>query len=212
MKILVTGGLGFIGSHTVVELQNEGFEVIIIDNLSNSSETVLNGIVAITGKKPVFKNLDVRDKAEVQNFFIKQTMFPEYNAISEIVDDYNTTVYYINRSCALFKKLDDEDKDSGDTIESVSIQFADKQIASDISKGKINMNGGMNGSHHKKSKIILHNNYSFDDIELDNNKNIINSKTHTYSTTDNKFIIDKLHQMLKNEIQFLGKLSNSIKK
>ena len=41
MKVLVTGGLGFIGSHTVVELQNEGFEVVIIDNLSNSSEDVL---------------------------------------------------------------------------------------------------------------------------------------------------------------------------
>ena len=43
-KILVTGGLGFIGSHTVVELQNEGFEVVIIDDLSNSSESVLDGI------------------------------------------------------------------------------------------------------------------------------------------------------------------------
>ncbi len=53
MKILVTGGLGFIGSHTVVELQNKGFEVVIIDNLSNSSENVLDGIVAINGKKPV---------------------------------------------------------------------------------------------------------------------------------------------------------------
>ena len=46
MKILVTGGLGFIGSHTVVELQNEGFEVVIIDNLSNSSEDVLKGLMA----------------------------------------------------------------------------------------------------------------------------------------------------------------------
>ena len=71
MKILVTGGLGFIGSHTVVELQNEGFEVVIIDNLSNSSETVLEGIVTITGKKPVFENLDIREKAAVQNFFKK---------------------------------------------------------------------------------------------------------------------------------------------
>lgn len=54
MKILVTGGLGFIGSHTVVELQNEGFEVVVVDNLSNSSIDVLNGIEAITGKKPIF--------------------------------------------------------------------------------------------------------------------------------------------------------------
>ena len=60
MKILVTGGLGFIGSHTVVELQNEGFEVVIIDNLSNSTEDVLRGIVAITGKKPIFKKMKLR--------------------------------------------------------------------------------------------------------------------------------------------------------
>ncbi len=68
MKILVTGGLGFIGSHTVVELQNEGFEVVVIDNLSNSSEDVLKGIEAITGKKPLFEKLDLREKAAVQDF------------------------------------------------------------------------------------------------------------------------------------------------
>jgi len=62
MKILVTGGLGFIGSHTVVELQNEGFEVVIVDDLSNSSESVLDGIFKITGKKPVFEKLDLRQK------------------------------------------------------------------------------------------------------------------------------------------------------
>ena len=69
MKILVTGGLGFIGSHTVVELQNEGFEVIIIDDCSNSSEDVLDGIVAITGKKPIFERLDLKEKKLVQGFF-----------------------------------------------------------------------------------------------------------------------------------------------
>ncbi|HNP31991.1 MAG TPA: UDP-glucose 4-epimerase GalE [Flavobacterium sp.] len=79
MKIVVTGGLGFIGSHTVVELQNEGFEVIAIDNLSNSSIDVLEGIQKITGKKPVFENIDLRDKAAVQNFFKK------YNDISGII-------------------------------------------------------------------------------------------------------------------------------
>lgn len=69
MKILVTGGLGFIGSHTVVELQNKGFEVVIIDNLSNSSIAVLDGIEAITGKKPIFEEFDLREKAKVQAFF-----------------------------------------------------------------------------------------------------------------------------------------------
>ena len=56
-KILVTGGLGFIGSHTVVELQNEGYEVVIIDDLSNSSIKVLDGITSITRKKPIFEKL-----------------------------------------------------------------------------------------------------------------------------------------------------------
>ena len=70
-KILVTGGLGFIGSHVVVELQNEGFEVVIIDNLSNSSEAVLKGITAITGKAPAFEKFDLRDKSLVMGFFKK---------------------------------------------------------------------------------------------------------------------------------------------
>ncbi len=68
-KILVTGGLGFIGSHTVVELQNSGFDVVIIDDLSNSSEDVLDRITSITGIAPVFEKLDLKDKAKVQTFF-----------------------------------------------------------------------------------------------------------------------------------------------
>ncbi|MCF8274084.1 MAG: UDP-glucose 4-epimerase GalE [Flavobacteriaceae bacterium] len=70
-KILVTGGLGFIGSHTVVELQNEGYEVVIIDNLSNSSIKVLDGITSITGKKPIFEKLDLKEKSNVEAFFKK---------------------------------------------------------------------------------------------------------------------------------------------
>jgi UDP-glucose 4-epimerase len=68
-KILVTGGLGYIGSHTVVELQNEGFDVIIIDNLSNSNIEVLEKITSITGKKPLYFNIDLKDKVAVKNFF-----------------------------------------------------------------------------------------------------------------------------------------------
>ena len=68
-KILVTGGLGFIGSHTVVELQNEGFEVLIIDNLSNSTIEVLDKITSITTKKPSYFNIDLKDKIAVQQFF-----------------------------------------------------------------------------------------------------------------------------------------------
>ncbi len=69
MKILVTGGLGFIGSHTVVELQNEGFEVVIIDDCSNASEKVLEGINAITGKMPLYEKMDLKDKSKVADFF-----------------------------------------------------------------------------------------------------------------------------------------------
>lgn len=68
-KILVTGGLGFIGSHTVVELQNEGFEVVIVDNLSNTTMDVLDKITEITGIKPAFHKVDVRVKSEIKSVF-----------------------------------------------------------------------------------------------------------------------------------------------
>jgi len=89
-KVLVTGGLGFIGSHTVVELQNEGFEVLIIDNLSNSSIEVLEKITSITGVKPAYFNIDLRDKAAVKDFFAKNKVdgtihFAAYKAVGESV-------------------------------------------------------------------------------------------------------------------------------
>lgn len=71
MKIVVSGGLGYIGSHTVVELLNGGFEVVIIDNLSNSSVAVLDGIMRITKKNPIFENFDLRKKHKVRQFFKK---------------------------------------------------------------------------------------------------------------------------------------------
>ena len=71
-KILVTGGAGFIGSHTVVELQNCGREVVILDNLSNASEKVLGRIEAITGKKPAFYKADIRDREALDDIFSKE--------------------------------------------------------------------------------------------------------------------------------------------
>lgn len=69
MKVLVTGGAGFIGSHTVVELLNEGYETIVVDNLSNSSEESLRRVEKITGKKVTFYNADVRDRAKMEEIF-----------------------------------------------------------------------------------------------------------------------------------------------
>ena len=73
--ILVTGGTGFIGSHTVVELMEAGYEVVIIDNLSNSKIEVLDGIAQITGKKPAFEKVDLRDKEATEDVFKKYHSF-----------------------------------------------------------------------------------------------------------------------------------------
>lgn len=110
MKILVTGGLGFIGSHVVVELQNEGFEVVIVDNLSNASEDVLKGITAITGKQPSFEKMDLRDKSKVVDFFKRHEVqgiihFAASKAVGESVEkpllyyenNLNTLVYLLQQ-------------------------------------------------------------------------------------------------------------------
>jgi UDP-glucose 4-epimerase len=67
--ILVTGGTGYIGSHTVVELLGEGFDVVIVDNLCNSTIEVLDGIEAITGKRPAFEQFDLCDNQKVKVLF-----------------------------------------------------------------------------------------------------------------------------------------------
>lgn len=72
MKILVTGGTGYIGSHTCIELMNAGFEPIIVDNLRNSKRMVLDRIEAICGKKPTFYEADVRDRAAMDAVFEKE--------------------------------------------------------------------------------------------------------------------------------------------
>ena len=66
MKILVTGGAGYIGSHTVVELLNAGHEVVVVDNLCNSSKKSLTRVKRITGKKPAFYRVDIRDAKRLE--------------------------------------------------------------------------------------------------------------------------------------------------
>ena len=99
MSILVTGGAGYIGSHTVVELIKLGKEVVIVDNLSNSSILVLDRIEEITGKRPTFYELDVADKAALRSVFEKESIeaaihFAGYKAVGESVE--KPVMYYEN--------------------------------------------------------------------------------------------------------------------
>jgi UDP-glucose 4-epimerase len=109
-KILVTGGLGFIGSHTVVELQNKGFEVVIIDNLSNTTIAVLDNITSITGVKPEYVNLDLRVEEDVKRFFDNRKIdgvihFAAYKAVGESVN--NPLDYYKNNLNTLVYLLEE---------------------------------------------------------------------------------------------------------
>ena len=107
-KILVTGGLGFIGSHTVVELQNEGFEVVIIDNLSNTSIDVLDKITEITGTKPAFHKVDVRVKSDIKSVFDTHKIdgiihFAAFKAVGESMN--KPLDYYENNLSSLIYLL-----------------------------------------------------------------------------------------------------------
>lgn len=89
MAILVTGGAGYIGSHTVVELQNAGYDVVVLDNLSNSSEKSLERVEKITGKKVPFYKADILDREALEQVFAKETIdscihFAGLKAVAEI--------------------------------------------------------------------------------------------------------------------------------
>ncbi len=109
-KILVTGGTGYIGSHTVVELQESGYEVIIVDNLSNSNIDVLDSIFEITGKKPAFENFDLADREKTDDFFTRNTgiaaiiHFAASKAVGESVE--KPLLYYRNNLVSLMNLLE----------------------------------------------------------------------------------------------------------
>src|SRR3989339_1133163 len=90
-KILVTGGTGYIGSHTAIELINEEFDVAIIDNLYNSEKEVIDGIEKISGKRPSLEIIDICDMEKLDGFFSRNKEiaaiihFAAYKAVSESV-------------------------------------------------------------------------------------------------------------------------------
>ncbi|RLD63207.1 MAG: UDP-glucose 4-epimerase GalE [Bacteroidetes bacterium] len=108
-KILVTGGTGYIGSHTVVELQNSGFEVVVVDNLSNSDIKVVDRIQKITGERPIFENFDLCDAEKTNNLFKKHRdikaviHFAAFKAVGESVS--NPLKYYNNNLVSLVNLL-----------------------------------------------------------------------------------------------------------
>lgn len=108
-KILVTGGTGYIGSHTVVELFNAGYEPVVIDNLSNSNIGVIDGIKNITGSLPVFENIDCKDYNSLARFFEKHSdikaviHFAASKAVGESVEQPLT--YYRNNLVSLINLL-----------------------------------------------------------------------------------------------------------
>lgn len=109
-KILVTGGTGYIGSHTVVELQLAGYEVVVVDNLSNSSIDSLSGIEKITGVQPHFENLDCLDYVGLDYLFTKYEgikaiiHFAASKAVGESVQ--KPILYYRNNVNGLMNILD----------------------------------------------------------------------------------------------------------
>ncbi len=113
-QILVTGGTGYIGSHTVVELQNEGFDVVIVDDLSNSNIDVLDAIEKITGKRPAFEKFNLADREKTNVFFEQYKNidavihFAAYKAVGESVQ--KPLEYYRNNLVSLMNLLENMKK------------------------------------------------------------------------------------------------------
>ncbi|WP_431137102.1 UDP-glucose 4-epimerase GalE [Psychroserpens mesophilus] len=171
-KILVTGGLGFIGSHTVVELQNEGYDVVIIDDLSNASLDVIEGIIAITGKIPVFEKIDLKEKASVERFFQKHNdisgviHFAASKAVGESVEkpllyyennlntliytlkevlNLNTSNFIFSSSCTVYGQADEMPITENAPVKPAESPYGNtKQIGEEIIKDTCKVNPHLN--------------------------------------------------------------------
>ncbi|MFS4416404.1 UDP-glucose 4-epimerase GalE [Maribacter sp. 2307ULW6-5] len=172
MKIVVTGGLGFIGSHTVVELQEKGFEVVVVDDCSNSDEKVLDGIEAITGKRPLFEKLDLKERQRVEDFFSRHAdvagviHFAASKAVGESVDkpllyyenNIGSLVYVLKElckqrrasfifssSCTVYGQGDEMPITEEAPIKEAESPYGNtKQIGEEIIRDTCNVNPGLN--------------------------------------------------------------------
>ncbi|MBU8893578.1 MAG: UDP-glucose 4-epimerase GalE [Bacteroidales bacterium] len=166
--ILVTGGTGYIGSHTVVELMNEGFDVVIIDNLSNSEKSVLDGIAEITGRRPYFEQFDICDKEKLDNFFrVYKKLdaiihFAAFKAVGESIEkplsyyqnnlvslmnllkgmnDYNVPYIVFSSSCTVYGEPDELPVTEQAPIKVANSPYGNtKQISEEIIKDTVDVN------------------------------------------------------------------------
>ncbi|MET3114273.1 UDP-glucose 4-epimerase [Pedobacter sp. CG_S7] len=157
-KILVTGGTGFIGSHTVVELHNAGYEVIIVDNFSNSNPKILTQLEKIIGKKPKFFELDLCDEVKVKEF-VQNNLditgvihFAAYKAVGEsvqqplkyyrnnfyslinVINAFNSTIDLVfSSSCTVYGQPDDLPVTEAAPVKKAESPYGNtKQIAEEI--------------------------------------------------------------------------------
>src|SRR5690606_15005381 len=112
-NILVTGGLGYIGSHTVVTLQQAGYQVIVVDDLSNSDRTTLDKIAKITGFRPIFHEIDLKDEHKIFQLFENSKIlgvihFAAHKAVGESVE--KPLMYYRNNLLGLINLLEAMDR------------------------------------------------------------------------------------------------------
>lgn len=134
MKVLVTGGMGYIGSHTCVELLNQGMDVVIVDNLCNSKTQAMERVAAITGKAPLFYQLDVRDEDKLTAVFQEHSFdcvihFAGLKAVGESVE--KPLLYYdnnLNATMTLCRVMDRFDCRNIIFSSSATVYSADNQL------------------------------------------------------------------------------------